>query len=98
MKGPRLVRGSYPAQANPDVCKAGRAIRRRGVPINASNRHVIMYDPAKKDFATVSTCFPTHHVQFGFDANRTLWASSGGAGAEVLGWSIPRCLKRPATS
>jgi hypothetical protein len=73
--------------ANPDVCKKGSEHpSAKMFPINASNRHVIMYDPAKKDFAQVSTCFPTHHVQFGFDANRTLWASSGGAGAEVLGW------------
>src|SRR5205085_8905608 len=41
----------------------------------------------------VDTCFPTHHVQFGFDANRTLWASSGGAGAEVLGWVNTKLLE-----
>src|SRR5258707_3756684 len=62
-------------------------------PINTSNRHVIMLDPATKDLRTVSTCFPTHHVQFGFDANRTLWASSGGAGAEVLGWVDTKMLE-----
>src|SRR5437016_1298038 len=79
--------------ANPDVCKAGsNHPSAKAFPINASNRHVIMYDPDKKDFVQVSTCFPTHHVQFGFDANRTLWASSGGAGAEVLGWVNTKML------
>src|SRR5205085_10759242 len=73
--------------ANPDVCKKGSDHpSAKMFPINASNRHVIMLDPATNKFGQVSTCFPTHHVQFGFDANRTLWASSGGAGAEVLGW------------
>jgi len=73
--------------ANPDYCKAGSDHpSAKAFPINNSGRHVITLDPATKDFRTVSTCFPTHHVQFGFDANRTLWASSGGIGAEVLGW------------
>ena len=44
-------------------------------------------------FTLVDTCFPTHHVQFGFDANRTLWASSGGIGAEVLGWVNTKMLE-----
>ena len=30
-------------------------------------------------------CFTTHHVQFGYDANDTIWASSGG-GVPVVGW------------
>src|SRR5436309_7742806 len=79
--------------ANPDVCKAGsNHPSAKMFPINAANRHVIMYDPATNKFTQVSTCFPTHHVQFGFDANRTLWASSGGAGAEVLGWVNTKML------
>ena len=31
----------------------------------------------------VDTCFDTHHPQFGFDANETLWTSGGGP---VVGW------------
>jgi hypothetical protein len=31
----------------------------------------------------VDTCFGTHHLQFGYDANNTLWTSGGG---QVLGW------------
>jgi len=80
--------------ANPDVCKAGSDHpSAKAFPINASNRHVVMLDPTTKSFTSVSTCFPTHHVQFGFDANRTLWASSGGAGAEVLGWVNTKMLE-----
>jgi hypothetical protein len=82
------------AQANPDVCKAGSDHPSAKVfPIPASNRHVVMLDPKTKDFTLVSTCFPTHHVQFGFDANRTLWASSGGIGAAVLGWVNTKMLE-----
>jgi hypothetical protein len=80
--------------ANPPVCKAGSDHPSAKVfPINASNRHVIMLDPATQKFTLVSTCFPTHHVQFGFDANRTLWASSGGIGAAVLGWVNTKMLE-----
>jgi hypothetical protein len=82
------------APANPDFCKAGSDHPSAKVfPIPTSNRHVIMLDPATKNFTLVSTCFPTHHVQFGFDANRTLWASSGGIGAAVLGWVNTKMLE-----
>jgi hypothetical protein len=80
--------------ANPDFCKAGSDHPSAKVfPIPASNRHVIMLDPATQKFTTISTCFPTHHVQFGFDANRTLWSSSGGVGAAVLGWVNTKLLE-----
>jgi hypothetical protein len=80
--------------ANPDACKAGSDHpSAKAFPINASNRHIVMLDPATKNFTTVGTCFPTHHVQFGFDANRTLWTSSGGIGAAVLGWINTKMLE-----
>ena len=40
-------------------------------------------------YTFVDTCFQTHHLQFGFDDNDTLWASSGGGDsrdASVVGW------------
>ena len=52
-----------------------------------------MYDPQAKKFTLVDTCFPTHHVQFGFDKDRTLYTSSGGPGAEVLGWVNTKVLE-----
>ena len=80
--------------ANPDFCKAGSDHPSAKVfPIAASNRHIVMLDPATNNFTMVSTCFPTHHVQFGFDANRTLWTSSGGVGAAVLGWVNTKMLE-----
>jgi hypothetical protein len=30
-----------------------------------------MYDPKSQKFTMINTCFPTHHLQFGFDANNT---------------------------
>jgi hypothetical protein len=41
----------------------------------------------------VNTCFPTHHVQFGFDANNTLWASAGGPQSGAAGWINVKMLE-----
>ena len=30
-------------------------------------------------YTFVDTCFQTHHLQFAYDANDTLWTSGGGA-------------------
>jgi hypothetical protein len=79
---------------NPDYCKKGSDHPSAKLfPINTSNREVAMLDPETKQFTLIDTCFPTHHVQFGFDADRTLWASSGGIGAEVLGWINTKVLE-----
>jgi hypothetical protein len=81
-------------QQNPDYCKKGSEHPSAKLfPINTSNREVAMLDPESKQFTLIDTCFPTHHVQFGFDKDRTLWASSGGIGAEVLGWINTRVLE-----
>ena len=37
---------------------------------------------------------PTHHLIFADDADGTIWTSSGGAGAGVLGWLKPRVLEQ----
>jgi hypothetical protein len=79
---------------NPDYCKKGSDHPSAKLfPIDKSNREVAMLDPDTKKFTLVDTCFPTHHVQFGFDKDRTLWASSGGIGAEVLGWINTKVLE-----
>jgi hypothetical protein len=73
-------------QNNPDFCKKGSDHPSAKLfPIDKSNREVTMLDPATGKFTLVDTCFPTHHVQFGFDANRTLldqfgWSGRGSAG------------------
>jgi hypothetical protein len=30
--------------------------------------------------------FPTHHLNFAYDANNTLWTSAGGPQTPVIGW------------
>src|SRR5260370_7156200 len=42
-----------------------------------------MLDPKTIQYTFVDTCFGTHHLQFGYDANDTLWLSGTGP---VAGW------------
>jgi hypothetical protein len=42
-------------------------------------------DPKTMKYTFVDTCFETHHLEFGFDKDNTLWTSSGGGGG-VVGW------------
>ena len=61
--------------ANPDFCKAGSDHPSAKIfPLQAASRHISMYDPATEKFTLISTCFPTHHLNFAEDANQTLWA------------------------
>jgi hypothetical protein len=72
---------------NPDFCKQGSDHPSAKVlPIEESDRHLSMYDPATGKFTLISTCFPTHHLNFAQDANQTLWTSSGIGGPGVIGW------------
>ena len=48
-----------------------------------------MYDPATGKYEPYQTCFGSHHVQFGFDANETLWTSGA---ANVAGWINTKLL------
>ena len=71
---------------NPAFCQQGSdLVSAKLTPIKTSGRQLEVYDPKTDKITTISTCFGTHHLQFGFDANETLWASQGGAGAAV-GW------------
>jgi hypothetical protein len=70
--------------SNPDFCKKGSIHPSAKVfPLERTNRAVTMLDPKTMKYSFVDTCFQTHHLQFGYDANETLWTSGGGA---VLGW------------
>jgi hypothetical protein len=72
---------------NPDFCRQGSDHpSARIVPIDESDRHLSMYDPTTGKFTLISTCFPTHHLNFASDANQTLWLSSGIGGPGVVGW------------
>ncbi len=69
---------------NPAFCKKGSDNPSAKLfPIEKNVRQVGLYDPATKKYSFVDTCFGTHHLQFGYDANNTVWASGGGP---VLGW------------
>jgi hypothetical protein len=73
--------------ANPDFCRQGSDHpSARAFPLEQSGRHLSMFDPATNTFTLISTCFPTHHLNFASDANQTLWTSAGIAGPGVIGW------------
>lgn len=73
--------------ANPDFCKKGSDHpSAKVVPLNESMRQLSMYDPKTGKWSMINTCFSTHHLYFGHDANRTLWMSQGGPGSGVVGW------------
>src|SRR5262245_64888142 len=42
-----------------------------------------MLDPKTMKYMVVDTCFGSHHLQFGYDADNTLWVSGSGP---VAGW------------
>ena len=46
-------------------------------------RQVAMLDPKTMKYSFIDTCFGTHHPQFGYDADDTLWLSGTGP---VAGW------------
>ncbi|HEX9871225.1 MAG TPA: carboxypeptidase regulatory-like domain-containing protein, partial [Candidatus Tectomicrobia bacterium] len=72
---------------NPAFCRQGsNHPSAKLFPLERANRHLAMYDPKTQKFTLISTCFPTHHLQFAFDANQTLWTSAGGPAANVVGW------------
>ena len=72
------------APNNPDFCKKGSDHpSAKQFPIERTNRQLTMLDPKTGEYTFVDTCFGTHHLQFGYDANETLWTSGGG---QVLGW------------
>jgi hypothetical protein len=73
---------------NPSFCTKGSSHpAAQAFPLAQSNRHLSMYDPAADRFTLISTCFPTHHLNFAADANQTLWTSSGiEGGPGVIGW------------
>jgi hypothetical protein len=52
-------------------------------PLDQSGRQVSMLDPKTMKYHHIDTCFGTHHPQFGYDADNTLWLSGSGP---VAGW------------
>ena len=64
---------------NPAFCKQGSDHPSAKLfPLKESHRQLAMLDPKTMKYTFVDTCFQTHHLQFGFDENDTLWTSGGG--------------------
>jgi hypothetical protein len=83
-QGNLWLTAAFRAAKNPDFCKAGSDNPSAKLfPLGQSHRQLAMLDPKTGKYTFVDTCFETHHLQFGFDANDTLWTSGGGP---VLGW------------
>jgi len=69
---------------NPAFCRAGSDHpSARLFPLERTMRQLAMFDPRTREYRFIDTCYGTHHPQFGYDANDTLWTSGGGP---VLGW------------
>jgi hypothetical protein len=69
---------------NPAWCRKGSEHPSAKVfPIDRSPRQTAMLDPKTMKYEFIDTCFGTHHPQFGYDADNTLWMSGTGP---VAGW------------
>jgi hypothetical protein len=93
-KGRVWLTASVRGLDNPAFCKEGSDHPSAKLfPLKQSHRQLAMLDPKTMKYTFVDTCFDTHHLQFGFDKDDTLWTSGGGP---VVG-STPKCSMRPAT-
>ena len=78
------------ASHNPAWCKKGSDNQYAKIfPLDKSQRQIAMLDPKTMKYSFVDTCFATHHLQFGFDADNTLWLSGTGP---VAGWINTKVL------
>src|SRR5579862_8436635 len=83
-KGRLWLTAALRGPADPDFCKKGSDLPSAQLfPLEKSVRQLGILDPKTMKYTFVDTCFEDHHLQFGFDANDTLWMSGGGP---VLGW------------
>jgi hypothetical protein len=70
--------------ANPAFCKAGSDHpSARLFPIDRNVRQIAVFEPKTQKYSFVDTCFGTHHLQFAYDKDNTVWTSGGGP---VVGW------------
>ncbi len=69
---------------NPAWCKAGSDHpSAKAFPMERAVRHLSVLNLKTMKYDFIETCYSTHHPQFGYDANDTLWTSGGGP---VVGW------------
>jgi streptogramin lyase len=53
-------------------------------PLSQSFRQASFYDPARKQFVLIDTCYSTHHLQFDNDANETVYFNE--LLGPIVGW------------
>lgn len=83
-KGRVWLAASIRGPDNPDFCKKGSDHpSAKAFPLDRSSRSLAILDPGTMKYTFVDTCFGSHHLQFGYDANDTLWLSGTG---QVAGW------------
>ena len=72
------------APENPAFCREGSEHPSAMLfPLERANRQLAVFNPATEEYQFIDTCFGTHHLQFGYDDDDTLWTSGGGP---VVGW------------
>ncbi len=71
--------------ANPDFCTDGAKSKYATLfPTEAKvGREIVVYDPAAKTMDRIPTCFGTHHLQFAWDKDNTLYFSGD---SNAIGW------------
>jgi hypothetical protein len=95
-KGRLWLAATVRGQDNPAWCKKGSDNPYAKVfPLEKSQRQVAMLDPKTMKYTFVDTCFATHHPQFGFDKDNTLWFSGTGP---VAGWVNTKVLEETGDS
>ena len=68
----------------PDFCREGSEHPSAMLyPTQRNSRQLAVFDPSSGEYAFVDTCFSTHHLQFAYDDNNTLWTSGD---RNVVGW------------
>ena len=83
-KGRVWMTSTVRARTNADWCREGSDNAYAAFfPLSRSGRQASYYDPETERFVLIDTCFGTHHLQFGEDANDTLWFSGDG---NTIGW------------
>ena len=84
-KGRIWVTTNVRPSANPDFCKAGSdSPYAKYFPLNSAAKQAAVYDPETGKFTAIDTCFNTHHLQFGYDKDNTLYFSN--PGGQAFGW------------
>ena len=78
-KGRLWIAAAVRGMDNPGFCKKDSDHPSAKVfPLDRSPRQLAMLDPKTMKYSFIDTCFGTHHLQFGYDANNTLWLSGSG--------------------